>query len=286
MHLRSALAGVAAATFALPACAGDSPVIFWASDPIRPGQTLMVQGHAFTEDAVVEAVPGVGKPMQRLQILGRSEQCLKALIPADWKPDVYEFQVRTASGKATALLNRPAAVWWVGDQGDRQTPGGRFRLCGRNLLGDAKALRVRLTGAKNVDVPVEKAEAYTLTAVLPADTPPGPYQLQAHNGWGGEAGWSEPIPFVVDRAAPWPQTVFNVTAFGATGRGLADDTAAVQAALDAAGANGGGVVFFPRGRYELRDTIRVPRFTVLRGVQREQVELLWPNQPKPFVLVR
>ncbi|MCY2926640.1 MAG: glycosyl hydrolase family 28-related protein [Planctomycetota bacterium] len=274
MHFRSALAGVAAVLFALPAYAGEGPVIFWASDPIRPGQTLMVQGHAFTEDVVAEASPGVGKPMQKLQLLGRSDQCIKALIPADWK------------GKASAVLNRPAAVWWVGDLGDRQTPGGRFRLCGRNLIGDAKALRVRLTGAKNVDVPVEKADAYALTALLPADTPTGQYQLQVHNGWGQEAGWSEAIPFVVARPLAWPQTVFNVTDFGAKGRGEADDTAAVQAALAKAQANGGGIVFFPRGRYQIRETLTLPRFTVLRGEKREWAELVWPDLPKPCVMVK
>jgi hypothetical protein len=137
-----------------------------------------------------------------------------------------------------------------------------------------------------MDVPVEKAEAFSLTAVLPADTPLGQYKLQAHNGWGTEAGWSESIPFVVERATPWPQQVFNVMDFGAKGRCETDDTAAVAAALAKAEANGGGIVYFPRGRYEIRDTLKVPRFTVLRGEKRERVELLWPNQPKPVVLVR
>ncbi|MCY2928355.1 MAG: glycosyl hydrolase family 28-related protein [Planctomycetota bacterium] len=293
MSSRSLLPGILGAVFVLavggwtvPVRAGEKPVIFWASDPIGPGQTLMIQGHAFTEDAVVEASPSAGGPVQKLQILGRSEQCLKALIPADWKANVYEFHVRTGSDKATALLNRPAAVWWVGDLGDRQSPGGRFRICGRNMLGDAKALRVRVKGEKNVDVTVEKAEPYSLTALLPADTPVGQYQLQVHNGWGQEAGWSDPIPFVVARPPAWPQTVFNVTDFGAKGRGDADDTHAVQAALAKAQANGGGIVFFPRGRYQIRATLAIPRFTVLRGEKREWAELLWPDQPKPCVLVK
>lgn len=40
-------------------------------------------------------------------------------------------------------------------------------------------------------------------------------------------------------------------AFGATGNGTTDDTAAVQAALDAVHALGGGTVFFPVGTYKL-----------------------------------
>jgi hypothetical protein len=277
---------IASGILASQALAGEKPVIFWASDPIRPGDTLMIQGHAFGSDAVVEASPAPGKAMRALEVLDRSEQCLKALIPADWKPNVYGLQVRTAAGEASTLLNRPAAIFWVGDLGDRQTPGGRFRICGRNMLGDPKSVRVRLTGLNTVDVPVEKAEDYALTVALPADTKPGTYEIQVHNGWGKDAGWSDLVPFVVDRAAPWPQAVFNVKDFGATGKGTSNDTAAVQAALAKAEANGGGVVYFPRGRYEVRDTLTVPRFTVLRGEKREWVELLWQNFAKPVTLVR
>jgi Pectate lyase superfamily protein len=257
---------------ALSAGATEKPEIF--SDPIRPGETVMIQGHAFTGDAVVEVSPSPGKPMRKLEILGRSEQCLKALIPADWKPNVFELQVSTGAGKAAALLNRPASIFWVGDLGDRQTPGGSFRICGRNMVGDPKSIRVRLTGAVKIYVPVEKAEDYALTAKLPADTQPGEYKLQTHNGWGKEAGWSEPVSFVVVKCPqPWPQKVFNVKDFGAKGTGITNDTAAIQSALAMAGTNGGGIVYFPRGRYEVRDTLTVPRFTVLRGEKREWVEL-------------
>lgn len=44
--------------------------------------------------------------------------------------------------------------------------------------------------------------------------------------------------------------VFNVIEYGATGDGTTNDTAAIQAAIDAAEVNG-GVVFFPRGSYKV-----------------------------------
>lgn len=43
----------------------------------------------------------------------------------------------------------------------------------------------------------------------------------------------------------------NVRDFGAVGDGVADDTAAIQAALDAAEAAGGGIVWVPGGTYKL-----------------------------------
>lgn len=268
------------------AVAAEKPEILWFSDPIRSGETVMVQGHAFGVDAVVEASPAAGKQMQKLVVLDRSEQCLKALIPADWKPDAFELRVSTGVGSAAVLLNRPHTIFWVGDLGKHQTPGGQFRVCGRNMLGDPAAVRVRLSGIQGVEAAVGKAEPFALTAVLPAGTKPGEYKLQVHNGWGGDAGWSDPVPFVVEQSKPWPQTIFNVVDFGAVGDGIADDTAAVQAALAKAQVNGGGIVFFPLGRYEIRDTLTMPRFTVLRGEKRERVELLWPDMPKRVVLVK
>ena len=49
--------------------------------------------------------------------------------------------------------------------------------------------------------------------------------------------------------------------FNATGDGLADDTAAIQAALDSIGGSGGGTVYLPQGQY------RVNRLTVPTGVE-------------------
>jgi hypothetical protein len=43
--------------------------------------------------------------------------------------------------------------------------------------------------------------------------------------------------------------LFNVVAYGAEGDGVTDDTEAIQDAIDAAGAAGGGTIHFPAGRY-------------------------------------
>lgn len=56
------------------------------------------------------------------------------------------------------------------------------------------------------------------------------------------------------------------TGYGAMGNGTADDTAALQAALAAAGSNGGGIVYLPGGHYKTSATLTVPPGVELRGV--------------------
>ncbi|HEY5914982.1 MAG TPA: glycosyl hydrolase family 28-related protein [Verrucomicrobiae bacterium] len=56
--------------------------------------------------------------------------------------------------------------------------------------------------------------------------------------------------------------------YGAKGDGAADDTAAVQSALNDAAANGGGIVFLPRGNYRILTHLVVPAQTTLAGVWR------------------
>jgi Pectate lyase superfamily protein len=63
-------------------------------------------------------------------------------------------------------------------------------------------------------------------------------------------------------------SVYNVREIGARGDGAADDTAAFQRALDRAGAEGGGVVLAPRGRYLFRGHLVVPPHVTLEGIWR------------------
>lgn len=57
----------------------------------------------------------------------------------------------------------------------------------------------------------------------------------------------------------------NVKDYGAKGNGITDDTQAVQNALNAAGAHGGGVVFAPEGTYRLNGHLTIPTGVTLRG---------------------
>jgi hypothetical protein len=76
--------------------------------------------------------------------------------------------------------------------------------------------------------------------------------------------------------------VFNVRDFGAEGRGEKDETAAVQAALAEIAKAGGGVLYFPRGRYQITETLEIPPHVCLQGERRDLVCLFWPEVEEPL----
>ena len=70
---------------------------------------------------------------------------------------------------------------------------------------------------------------------------------------------------VEDAVAAPPPTVYDVTTFGAQGDGAADDTNAIQAAVDAANSRGGGTVVFPAGTFRITQALTIYSQIVFRG---------------------
>jgi autotransporter-associated beta strand protein len=87
----------------------------------------------------------------------------------------------------------------------------------------------------------------------------------------GRRATTSPLPLVkwADIQTDWltrrPAKLDIFFATNAVGDGVADDTAAIQSALNTAGANGGGIVYVPGGAYKLTGTLDVPSGVELRG---------------------
>lgn len=78
------------------------------------------------------------------------------------------------------------------------------------------------------------------------------------------------------------QSIFDVMAFGAKGDGTADDTVAIQAAVDAAAQAGGGRVFFPIGKYRVAGPLKDPAGANAQIVLPNR--LTYAAEPMPIVL--
>lgn len=64
---------------------------------------------------------------------------------------------------------------------------------------------------------------------------------------------------------PAKTTLFQAINYGATGNGSTDDTTDIQNALNAAGSNGGGIVYLAPGLYKTSNSLTVPSGVELRG---------------------
>jgi hypothetical protein len=288
------------ARLAYAAPAPDSPAIFWASDPVRPGEVVVLQGHfpPGTEVGVFTGwsygdvnAPGRREPLPRppyrpVGVLQASSECLKFLLPPAAPVGLVGCAVRVGQGewRPGPTLNAPQPWWLQGDAGLEASPGGWLRVFGKCLsLGDKPSIRLVSPAGRAVTLSAKPGAGWELRVVLPADVVPGEYHVLVHNGRGGALGWQEAGTLLIAPHRPsWPQARFTVTDFGAIANDNQDDTAAIQAAIDKASADGGGTVFFPRGKYALCDTLKVPTRVLLQGAGEELVELDWQDRKDPL----
>lgn len=282
------------------------PVAFWASQPVRPGETLLLA----------------------VTFMGNSTQIQLRQLPGDWivaslaagsvtphgcavtVPDSFEyapFEVRAggAAGTAAALaVNRPSPWFAFGDSGERATPGGWVRIVGEAIgLSKPSTLVLRSAGGGAAHTLAARLAPDGMGAMptrwhaffdLPADLAPGTYELALRAPGRGATAEEKLCTFIsvnttclstidVTKPKQWPSKVFTV-ASRQPGIGRSA-TAGVLAALDGARANGGGVVFFPRGQYFIDVPLIVPDNTIIRGEGKELVAIYFKEATCPCDLV-
>jgi hypothetical protein len=196
----------------------------------------------------------------------------------------------TAGGGSSepGLLNAPDPWWAQGDEGDAATPGGWLRVMGKSLAtGGRSNVRLEAETGAPIDLQTKSSSDYSLRLDLPADLKPGTYTVQVHNGAGGDAAWRSPGKMRIVPPVAVPTAVFSVLdACGPNAekemrdslikyRQPIDRTDGILAALKKAKENGGGIVYFPPGRYTVKGPVEVPAHTVLRGAGEGIVTLWW-----------
>jgi len=259
------------------------PVVIWASDPVRAGETVLVRGDGFGQKAVVEASfseNGKLTSWKPVDVLQQTSGTLKFALPADIGDGIARFRI--SDGKETSdisTLNAPKVWWMQGDETETATPGGWLRIFGLNLNLHPKAKISLRLGDSCTTLTPEAIDEFALRVPLPAEFQSGDYTVEFHNGLADAAAQTSAGTIRIAAKKPTPQKVFDVTKYGAVpaepgylqyttatmADGQVDSTEAIQKALDDAGKAGGGIVQFPRGIFVLSKGLTIPMHVTLRG---------------------
>lgn len=114
------------------------------------------------------------------------------------------------------------------------------------------------------------------TSLTAADNAIPSSQKGASNGVASLTGTTltpSQIPATVVTNTEIGITSVTDSAYGATGNGTSDDSAAIQAAIDAANTAGGGIVYFPPGTYRVGTRIELKSGVSLVGAGRQYTKL-------------
>lgn len=103
-------------------------------------------------------------------------------------------------------------------------------------------------------------------AISTTNIEPGNYAFLADKFTAFELEKNEPYQYAEKIPGPKKFDIFNVMDYDVDNTGILDATDGINAALKAAGDNGGGIVYVPVGEYRIDGTLNVPTGVEMRGV--------------------
>lgn len=298
----------------------EVPVVFWHSQPVKPNETVMVQGHAISTSTLVDVQrlddSASGSPIPvtsavltnpvRITPLSYGESILNFVVPANWQNGVFAYRPVNELAGSVHLVNAPEPWFFQADQGNRATPGGWVAVYGNMLAmvgGTAKLSLVNNGVEVSQLVARSGGNSYAQYFDLPVSLPLGSYYIYVHNGFGGAATWtrltanetvgSDQLK-IVSRDMLWetiaraqPEVVIDA-ANGNGGAGnwdavFATAIATVKSHKDATGKALGGVIRIKPGIYTLDKYLVLPDKAILAGDfgNRDTTTLQWGDSPVP-----
>lgn len=288
----------------------DRPVIYESTFSVRPGDAIGIYGANFATAADTSAAylapmsgyDGTGSfELYELDILSQDDGVILAEIPANIPADNYIGYVKCGDKLSKPFFVNTPELDWLSDS--EICAGLPVRVFGRNLINPAtgtkegaRAFVCSEDGNQVLEAEVTAATDYTADLIIPDGVKEGTrYYIQYNNGAGayGLATLDEIVICVSDDQREeakelfgvdisWASDlnltdVFNIMDYGAAGDGEADDKDAMTEALNAAGKNGGGIVYLPAGTYNMTSSsigFTVPNNVVIMGDGKEETVIL------------
>lgn len=266
------------------------PIVLNATTSAAAGDVVSLQGENFGTAPIVSLDSAPGIPLGIINRVGTG--WLAVQIPANAQGALI---LRVANGTGTSAQVKVNAAWPLHLDTLRLVPGGAFRVFGRNLRVTGATPRVTVDGmAASIDL--SRSDEHMLTAVAPASLrATNAAALLVDNGNGsGAAALDRMIEVAADGAGdPFGLGVGWGAGFSAiAGRtidaatdarlarkvacnGNADDSPALQAAIELAAASGGGVVRLPAGNCRLAAGVELRSRVVVQGAGKAATELVY-----------
>lgn len=289
----------------------EKPFIFNFTESAAPGETVGLQGSSFGASpeiwyTVLKGKNPSVKPQTKLNILTASDMYVAFQIPEKDPVGLYAVWIKNNGRLSDPVFINRADIRMA--EFDEVMPGTSLRLFGRNMMltGYTPAARFVDEEGNSFSAGLKGLDEYTASLVVPQQLKSGKkYSLYISNGAGGENGESlfdeslmirqsgnDPLNLGVPWGADFDfsENIYNVKndsrlKLKAAGDGVSNDREAIQAAIDLAAANGGGIVYLPAGRYKIVYTsgsgITMQSRVVLKGEGREKT-LLKYGYGKPF----
>lgn len=301
-----AISGSILLALALSIRAADAPVpvVFRVSEGVRPNAVVSIYGEYITGTLAVRFLKGDGSVAATLPAIQTDPggHFCRVVFPAI-APGAYRLAVRNAAGWSTQkiFVNR-ADPRWISEE--RAYPGLPLKLIGRNLdareYNGTRNTQVRLApvkGGRPTVIAPDAVNPYCVDFTVPRGVAVGNYfvEVTANSAAYGRdwvrldshSEFPDAVRDMVIQVEPapansaalalkvawandfnWNSIVDVRREFGAKGDGVADDTQAIQNALDQAASRGGGVVYLPNGVYRVSSLALVSR-CILQGESRD-----------------
>ena len=252
------------------------PAVFYSGNTVvRAGNIVGVQGEYLDQEW--NAVLSDGVRTEPVELLQQNRQSFKLQIPDGFADGIYTL---TLSGNQplTITFNEPKVRWMRGDEGEAATPGGWVRMQGEcmRIRSDVTPYAMLASDDNTVTriFPDRVYDDYSVGFSL-AGIREGHYRVTYSNGFSPcDCGSLTVAPSPEDS---WRKEVYDVTEYGLSRDSVIDCTEALKALLEKAGSEGGGILYFPAGRYHLTGSFHIPSGVVLRGDGYRYTQLFWTD---------
>jgi hypothetical protein len=262
--------------------AAEAPVIAAWHDTLMSDESFTLAGKYFTtktgeaegSDTTVwiGAQTPSGYRVLEADLISIEEKLLVAIVPAELAYDMYLVWVENAHGASLPIAVNRAQARWLGPLGNKAAPGATRRLFGRGLSrdhGTSDAYLYLEADGEWTPLSISEVTPYSVGFLVPSTLAPGMYKIYAHNGHGGQYGWSKALELEV--RDPFVRGTFEI---GVPSSGI-DDTDSIRRAINSVMKQpAGGTVRLGSGTYVISDQVTVGSNVRLIGAGKDNTEII------------